>query len=74
MLRVLELVGIAVVAIAVVRKGSDFLETAGRRLSAHYGLPPAVQGAVVVAVGSSFPELTSVLLSTAPAPDSSTSG
>jgi cation:H+ antiporter len=68
MLRVLELAVIAVVATAVVWKGSDLLETAGRRLSAHYGLPPAVQGAVVVAVGSSFPELTSVLLSTAPPP------
>jgi cation:H+ antiporter len=68
MLRVLELVAIAAVGTAVVWKGSGALETGSQRLSAHYGLPPVVQGAVVVAIGSSFPELVSVVLSTAPPP------
>lgn len=68
MLRVLELVAIAAVGTAVVWKGSGALETASQRLSAYYGLPPVVQGAVVVAIGSSFPELVSVILSTAPPP------
>ncbi|MFB6205596.1 MAG: sodium:calcium antiporter [Haloglomus sp.] len=68
MLRVLELAALAVVATAVVWKGSEWLEAASQRLSVHYGLPPVVQGAVVVAVGSSFPELVSVILSTAPPP------
>jgi cation:H+ antiporter len=42
--------------------GSGWLEESAEHLSAHYGLPPVVQGSVVVAVGSSFPELTSVLV------------
>ncbi|WP_226022781.1 sodium:calcium antiporter [Halomicrobium salinisoli] len=56
--------GLAVVATAVIWKGSDYLEQSAERLSAHYGLPAAVHGAVVVAVGSSFPELSSVVIST----------
>ncbi|MFB6303772.1 MAG: sodium:calcium antiporter, partial [Haloferacaceae archaeon] len=54
----------AVVATAVIWKGSGLLEGAAERLSKHYGLPVAVHGAVVVAVGSSFPELSSVVIST----------
>jgi cation:H+ antiporter len=56
---------LAIVATAVVWKGSGLLERSAERLSKHYGLPVAVHGAVVVAVGSSFPELSSVVLSTA---------
>lgn len=41
--------------------GSGWLEESAERLAAHYGLPPVVQGSVVVAVGSSFPELSSVV-------------
>ena len=51
-------------ATAVVWKGSTMLEGASERLSAYYGLPAVVQGAVVVAVGSSFPELSSTVIST----------
>ena len=58
------LVGLAVVSTAIIWKGSELLETAAARLSRHYGLPVAVHGAVVVAVGSSFPELSSVVIST----------
>ncbi|WP_225335124.1 sodium:calcium antiporter [Halomicrobium urmianum] len=56
--------GLAVVATAVIWKGSEYLEQSAERLSAYYGLPVAVHGAVVVAVGSSFPELSSVVIST----------
>ncbi|MFT4889762.1 MAG: cation:H+ antiporter [Halobacteriales archaeon] len=56
--------GLAVVATAVIWKGSERLETSAERLSRHYGLPVAVHGAVVVAVGSSFPEFSSVVIST----------
>jgi cation:H+ antiporter len=42
--------------------GSDFLETAAERLSVAYGLPAVVQGSIVVAVGSSTPELASVVV------------
>lgn len=45
-------------------KGSALLESSSEGLSQHYRLPPTVHGAVVVAVGSSFPELSSTLLST----------
>ena len=39
------------------------LETASSRLSAYYGLPDIVQGAIVVAIGSSFPELSTTVIS-----------
>jgi cation:H+ antiporter len=57
-------VALAVVAVVIIWKGSEYFERSARRLSTHYGLPVAVHGAVVVAVGSSFPELSSVVIST----------
>jgi cation:H+ antiporter len=57
-------VGLALVSTAIIWAGSERLESAASRLSKHYGLPVAVHGAVVVAVGSSFPELSSVVVST----------
>ena len=57
-------VALAVGATLVIWKGSEYFDRAARRLSNHYGLPVAVHGAVVVAVGSSFPELSSVVIST----------
>lgn len=55
---------LVIVATAVVWWGSDLLEKNAQGLSNYYGLPPVVHGAVVVAVGSSFPELSSTVLST----------
>jgi cation:H+ antiporter len=55
---------LAAVATGVVWVGGGRLESAADGLAAHYRLPPVVQGAVVAAVGSSFPELSSVVLST----------
>jgi cation:H+ antiporter len=55
---------LAVVATGVIWKGSELLEGSTERLSKYYGLPIGVHGAVVVAVGSSFPELSSVVIST----------
>ncbi|GAB6861519.1 sodium:calcium antiporter [Haloplanus litoreus] len=57
-------VGLALVSTAVIWTGSERLESSASRLSRYYGLPVAVHGAVVVAVGSSFPELSSVVIST----------
>ena len=54
-------VGVIVVTTAIIWVGSDYLESSAEQLSAHYGLPPVVQGSIVVAVGSSFPELSSVI-------------
>lgn len=41
--------------------GSSHFERAAERLAAVYGLPAVVQGSLVVAVGSSLPELASVV-------------
>ena len=55
-------VGIIVAATAAIWKGSDWLEASSERLAAHYGLPDVVQGAILVAVGSRFPELATVVI------------
>ncbi|WP_027369941.1 sodium:calcium antiporter [Desulfovermiculus halophilus] len=55
---------VAVVGTAVVWKGSGLLEVASERLSIYYGLPDIVQGSIIVAIGSSFPELATVVVST----------
>lgn len=41
--------------------GSGWLESSAEHLSSYYGLPAVIQGSVVVAIGSSFPELASVI-------------
>ena len=58
------LVHVAVIAAATaaIWVGSGWLEEAAGVLAGYYGLPAVVQGSVVVAVGSSFPELVSVLV------------
>jgi cation:H+ antiporter len=61
---ILEYAVLAVVGTAVVWKASGLLERTSERLSAYYGLPAVVQGAIVVAVGSSFPELSSAVVAT----------
>ncbi|MFW6264400.1 MAG: sodium:calcium antiporter [Cyanobacteriota bacterium] len=53
-----------VVSTAVVWQGSFILEDAADHLSTYYRLPPIVQGAVVTAIGSSFPELSSTVIAT----------
>lgn len=40
------------------------LEKSAERLASYYQLPPIVQGAVIEAVGSSFPELSSTVIAT----------
>lgn len=54
---------ILVVSTALTWKGSDALERSGGRLATRYRLPAIVQGTLVVAVGSSFPELTTTIAS-----------
>ena len=55
---------VTIVGTALVWKGSGLLEAASERLSLYYGLPDIVQGAIIVAIGSSFPELATVVVST----------
>ncbi len=56
--------GLAIVSAAIVWKGSEWLESSTEKLSAYYRVPPLVQGSVVLAVGSSFPELSTAVIST----------
>ncbi len=55
---------VAIIATGILWKGSSWLEHASEGLSTYYELPDIVQGALVVAIGSSFPELSTVVLST----------
>lgn len=55
---------VAIISTAIVWKGSELLESSSEQLSIHYQLPDIVAGAIVVAVGSSFPELATVVIST----------
>ncbi len=55
---------VVVASTALVWKGSVLLESSSEQLALYYRLPDIVTGAVVVAVGSSFPELATVVLST----------
>ena len=48
-------------ATAVIWLGSEWLEESSARLAVYYDLPPVVQGGIIAAVGSSFPELASVV-------------
>lgn len=62
-----SLAGIAAVTVGgtgLVWWGSHLLEEASEKLARYYRLPPAVQGAVIAAVGSSMPEISSVIVST----------
>ena len=55
---------LALVSTAVVWIGSGILEGSSEKLAVHYDLPPIIQGAVIAAMGSSFPELSSIVIST----------
>jgi len=56
---------VLLVATALTWKGSDLLESSAKRLATRYALPPIVRGTLVVAVGSSFPELTTTVTAAA---------
>jgi cation:H+ antiporter len=53
---------VVVLTTGLIWVGSGWLESSAEALSGYYGLPAVVQGSIVVAVGSSFPELVSVLV------------
>jgi len=55
---------LAVAGTAVVWVSSIRLETASYRIAEHYGIPEAVNGAVITAIASSFPEFSSVVIAT----------
>lgn len=57
--------GAAVVGAGLAFRGGELLVEAADSLGAYYRLPAVVQGAVVAAVGSSFPELSSTIVASA---------
>ncbi|MFW6415138.1 MAG: sodium:calcium antiporter [Thermodesulfobacteriota bacterium] len=61
---VLSYILLTLASTIVVWIGSGILEGSSEKLAVHYDLPPIIQGAVIAAVGSSFPELSSVVIST----------
>lgn len=63
-MQLLLYLGYVVGGTAICWLGSGMLERGSRRLSSYHQLPPVVQGAVITAIGSSFPELSSTVLAT----------
>ncbi len=57
-------IGIVVVSSLVVWKGGSLLESSSEKLALYYHLPPVVRGSIILAVGSSFPELSTTIIST----------
>jgi cation:H+ antiporter len=53
---------VVIISTVIIWFGSTWLESSAEHLSTYYGLPAVVQGSIVVAVGSSFPELMSVVI------------
>ena len=52
---------VILVATGLIWIGAGWLEDAAEHLATYYGLPPVVQGSVIAAIGSSVPELASVV-------------
>jgi len=63
-MQLLLYVGYVVGGTALCWYGSGMLERSSHRLATYYQLPAVVQGAVITAIGSSFPELSSTVLAT----------
>ena len=63
MLELIYLLALLIGSTLIVWKGSEFLEGSSEKLSVYYELPPIVQGAIIAAIGSSFPELSSTVIS-----------
>jgi len=53
----------AIVSTAIIWEGSNILEQSSEKLAVYYELPAIVQGAVIAAIGSSFPEFSTTVLS-----------
>jgi len=53
---------VGIVATALIWRASGLLERSAERLALYYGLPAIVQGAVIVAIGSSMPELLTAII------------
>jgi len=63
MLSLLWLLTLLIFSTGIVWKASELLETSSEKLAVYYELPAIVQGAIIAAIGSSFPELSSTVIS-----------
>lgn len=52
---------VIIITTAAIWLGSGWLEESSEMLGVYYNLPPVVQGGIIAAIGSSFPELASVV-------------
>ncbi|MFW6449161.1 MAG: sodium:calcium antiporter [Halobacteriota archaeon] len=59
---VVDLAAAAILGTVAIWFGANWLEPAAERIAVAYGLPSLVQGAILIAAASSFPELSSVVL------------
>lgn len=57
-------IAIIIVSSIIVWKGGELLESTSEALAKHYNLPPVVEGSIIMALGSSFPELSTTVVST----------
>lgn len=64
MMEALLLLGLTILSTVIIWKGSTILEDTSNKLAIYYELPAIVQGAMIAAIGSSFPELSSTVIST----------
>ncbi|MDF1662343.1 MAG: sodium/calcium exchanger protein, partial [Planctomycetota bacterium] len=55
---------LAVLGTLIVWKSSERLESSSEQIATYHGLPEIVKGAIITAIASSFPELSSVVIST----------
>lgn len=55
---------VAAIATAVIWVSSGWLESSSEHIAEYFALPEVVKGAVITAVASSFPELSSVVIAT----------
>lgn len=55
---------LAVLGTLIVWKSSERLESSSEQIATYHGLPEVVKGAIITAIASSFPELSSVVIST----------
>lgn len=64
MLKFSLFIGLAIGGAYVTWRGSSLLEKSSQLLSEYYHIPSIVEGGVILAVASSFPELSSVIIAT----------
>lgn len=55
-------IGLVIVGTVLIYFGSEWLEKSSAKISANYDVPSVVRGSIITAFGSSFPELSSVVI------------